>query len=254
MRIGYLLTGLAALLSVSAASDESSVPEIVVTASFPESNPFGHVVNGEKNKINILLENKSKQDVTLVNVAGSFHNPETDAVVKNTTTLAYKAPLTAGGKLSIPYAFYSEFKPSDLRLHLWVEHEVDNQKYRVSAYDSIITIVEPEMSIFDFKLISTYLMVTVIFGGLSYVAYLSLMPQTKKTHKRAPAPATALADDTAAATGTGYQEEWIPEHHLKKSKSGKGKGKGKGKDMAVSSADEVSASEVSDGKRRKGKK
>ena len=58
-------------------------PEIVVVASFPEDNPFGHVVNGEKNKITLAIENKSGHNVTLTNVAGSFRDPETNNVVKN---------------------------------------------------------------------------------------------------------------------------------------------------------------------------
>jgi len=155
-----------------------------------------------------------------------------------------------GTKVSIPYTFYSQFKPGDLRFHIWVEHQVDDQKYRVSAYDSIVTIVEPEISIFDFKLVTTYLMVATIFGGLLYFAYLSFVPQPKKSRKKAPAPANNAPVGTATGAG-GYQEEWIPEHHLKKTKTAKGKS------AAMSSGDELSVSDVSsppEGKRRKGKK
>lgn len=41
------------------------------------------MVNGEPNKITLLIENKSEQNVTLMNVAGSFHDPETNALIKN---------------------------------------------------------------------------------------------------------------------------------------------------------------------------
>lgn len=58
-------------------------PEILVSAAFPEDNPFGHVVNGEKNKISLSVENKSQRNVTLTSVAGSFHNPDTNVVIKN---------------------------------------------------------------------------------------------------------------------------------------------------------------------------
>jgi hypothetical protein len=40
-------------------------------------------VNGEKNRITLAVENKSDRNVTLASVAGSFHNPDTDAVIKN---------------------------------------------------------------------------------------------------------------------------------------------------------------------------
>ncbi len=73
-------------------------------------------------------------------------------------------------------------------------------------------------------------MVLAILGGLGYVTYLSFVPQPK--HKKtAPIPAP---ESTATATGAGgYQEEWIPEHHLRKTKARKARG-------TVSSGDEQS--------------
>jgi hypothetical protein len=88
-------------------------------------------------------------------------------------------------------------------------------------------------------------MVLAILGGLGYVAYLSFIPQTKQK-KAAP---TTTSESTVAATGVGgYQEEWIPEHHLRKTKARKVRG-------AVSSGDEqsgISGAEASgtEGKRR----
>jgi hypothetical protein len=97
-------------------------------------------------------------------------------------------------------------------------------------------------------------MVVAIFGGLLYIAYLSFVPQSKKSRSKKPAPSstsTQSATTTATSTG-GYQEEWIPEHHLKKSKSGK-----KAPEFASgTSGDELSTNEVSgtEGRKRKGKK
>jgi hypothetical protein len=88
-------------------------------------------------------------------------------------------------------------------------------------------------------------MVLAILGGLGYVAYLSFVPQTKQK-KAVPTP---TPESTATATGAGgHQEEWIPEHHLRKTKARKGRG-------VVSSGDEqsgVSGAEASgtEGKRR----
>jgi len=249
MRIqSFLSSGLtlaALLLSVAASPvGNTAEPEILVTATFPEDNPFGHVVNGEKNKISLTLENKSERNVTLTSIAGSFHNADTNAVVKNVSATLYEILLLEGKKVQIPYTFHSEFKPGDIRLNIWVEHTVDDEKYRVTAYDSIVTVVEPEISIFDFKLISTYLIVAAFFGGLTYVAYFSFVPQTKKTRKPA---VSAPVGPVTATTASGYQEEWIPEHHLKPTKSSRRKN-----DFA-SSGDELSGAE-SDAKKRKGRK
>ncbi|KAF9466541.1 hypothetical protein BDZ94DRAFT_1157880, partial [Collybia nuda] len=226
-------------------------PEVVVSASFPETNVFGHVVNGEKNSLVLSVENKSDRNVTLIRVAGSVHHPETNVLVKNLTSMPYNVPLIEGVNLQLPYAFYSEY-PGDLRLNVWVEHSTDESKYRVSAYDSVVTVVEPNLSIFDFKLVSTYLMVAALLGGLSYFAYLTFVPQPKKRSKKT-TPAVSAPVGAVTATGAGgYQEEWIPEHHLKKTRVSKKAGGF----TSGTSGDELSGGEISqiEGKRRKGKK
>jgi hypothetical protein len=45
------------------------------------------VVNGEKNKISLTVENKSDRNVTLTSIAGSFHHADTNAVIKNVRNL-----------------------------------------------------------------------------------------------------------------------------------------------------------------------
>lgn len=79
----------------------ASEPEIVIVASFPEDNPFGHVVNGEKNTITLAVENKSGRNVTLTTVAGSFHDPETNNVIKN---VRFPNPFSPPGYWKISYS------------------------------------------------------------------------------------------------------------------------------------------------------
>jgi hypothetical protein len=91
-------------------------------------------------------------------------------------------------------------------------------------------------------------------GGLCYLAYSTFVPQIKKSRSKK-TQAVSVSSPVGAATATGaggYQEEWIPEHHLRKSKSSKKQA------VAASgtSGDELSPAETSgtEGKRRKGKK
>jgi hypothetical protein len=102
--------------------------------------------------------------------------------------------------------------------------------------------------------LSTYAIVAAFFGGLCYLAYSTYFPQGKKYRsKKTPAISVSSPTGTVTATGAGgYQEEWIPEHHLRKPKSSK-------KQTAAASGtsgDELSPTESSgaEGKRRKGKK
>lgn len=91
--------------------------------------------------------------------------------------------------------------------------------------------------------LSTYLVVAAIFGGAGYAAYLSYLPAPKKKKTEGRIPVAA----TATATGVGYEEEWIPEHHLRRGKSKKG---------GVVSGEELSGGETSgaETKSKKGRK
>lgn len=227
---------------------DSDEPAVLATAAFPEDNIFGHVVNGEKNRLEVFIENTSDKNVTLLSIAGSVHHPETNALIKNTSALTYGVRLVEGTKIQLPYTFYSEFKPGDLKLNIWLEHVADDKVYRVTAYDSIITVVEPEMSWFDLKMLSTYAIVAGMLGALGYFAYQTYAPAPKKTRKPRDAKISTPVGTVTATGAGGYQEEWIPEHHLKKSKTRKG--------GAASSGDELSGGETSgtDSRRRKGRK
>ncbi|GBE88247.1 hypothetical protein SCP_1300620 [Sparassis crispa] len=245
---GYVISSVAFIQLVSAQSEEFTEPAILATALFPEDNAFGQVVNGERNKIFINIENLSDRNVTIKSVAGSFHNPDSNSLVKNTSALAYDVALLEGSKIQLPYQFYSEFKPGDLKLNIWLDHTADGRVYRVTAYDSIVTIVEPEGSWFDFKLWSTFLIVAGLLSALVYYAYLVFVPQPKK---RRAVPSVSAPVGTVTATGAGgYQEEWIPEHHLKKPRTKKSKS------GTATSGDETSGTEMSTakGKKRKANK
>ena len=93
--------------------------------------------------------------------------------------------------------------------------------------------------------LTTYLIVTGILGGLGYYVYATLAPQPKK--RKAAPPQVSAPVGTVTATGAGgYQEEWIPEHHLKSRKS---------KASGAASGDETRGVESgTEGRRRKGKK
>lgn len=100
---------------------------------------------------------------------------------------------------------------------------------------------------------STYFVVAGLLSGLSYFAYLTFVPQPKKRTKKS-VPAVSAPVGTVTATGAGgYQEEWIPEHHLRK---GAKKAKQGGGAVSGTSGDELSGVETSgaEGKKRKGRK
>jgi len=248
MHLASLVSGFLFLISLfSSTFAEETVtepePELKVTGSFPSDNPFGLVVNGERNTINLIIEN-DKQNLTLLSVAGSFHHLATDRLLRNTTATKFGVKLPEGDKFPVEYPFYSQFKPGDIRLKVWLEVAGETQ-YRVSAYESIVTIVEPEISILDWKPWTTYLIVFGALGGGAYFTYfkskkarvaassylivsdalrdgvyfiyLLYTPKPEKARGAASFEVSAVVL-VVATTSRGYEEEWIPEHHLKKTK------------------------------------
>lgn len=94
-------------------------------------------------------------------------------------------------------------------------------------------------------------MVLALLGGAGYYTYRTLAPPKKKS-KKSPAQVSAPVGTVTATGAGGYQEEWIPEHHIKKTKK---KATTAGATSGTS-GDELSTAELSgtEGRRRKGKK
>ncbi|KAJ7638381.1 hypothetical protein FB45DRAFT_988472 [Roridomyces roridus] len=235
----------------------SLLTQLLFPLPFLESNPFGHIVNGEKNTITLTVGNNSGKNVSLVSVGGAVYNVKSDALIKNASLLTahtFSVGLIPDVKTQVPYVFYSEFQPGDIRLNVWLDYILEDTLQRASAYDSVVTVVEPELSIFDFKMISTYLVAIALLGGLVYVAYQSFAPKRTSRPRKKPA-ASAVSAPVGAVTATGaggYQEEWIPDHHLRKSKSKKGGNVTSGDELSEMSGAELSSSEKkSKGKGRK---
>lgn len=79
---------------------DPSEPEVEVNTTFSHSAfgvMFFHirisadderiaVVNGQRNQMFLSVENKSDRNITLENIAGSLHHPETDKLIKNVRT------------------------------------------------------------------------------------------------------------------------------------------------------------------------
>lgn len=93
---------------------------------------------------------------------------------------------------------------------------------------------------------TTYLIVTGLLGALSFYVYTTLFPQQKK--RKTPAVSAPVGTVTATGAG-GYQEEWIPEHHLKKATK-----KSKASGIATSGDETSGVESGTEGRRRKGKK
>ncbi|QRW18289.1 hypothetical protein RhiXN_03213 [Rhizoctonia solani] len=249
MRFVRTLSQIVLLASAACAAVVAPVePKLDISASFGEENPFAQVVNGQSTKLLVKILNTSGANVTLVDIGGSYHDVDTGKTLRNVTARKFNLPIIEGMNLTFPYLLTSELRPKDTKLLVWANiKDSDANIFRMTAYDSIVSIVEPPSSIFDIQMILTYLMVLGLLGGGGYYAYLTANPPPKKK-SGAPSnlPPTQVPLPETPGGAAHYEEEWIPSHHL----AGSGaRARKVSRGEALSSGDESAS-----GKKKKGGK
>ncbi|KDN45580.1 hypothetical protein K437DRAFT_256501 [Tilletiaria anomala UBC 951] len=237
--MAYIL--LLALSPLLAAAQSDDTPQLGITTSFP-GNELSLVKNGQLNRVVFSISNLPSADrvLTLEGITGAFLNQkkldgQRGRVVRNMTTTKLKSvPLRmVGGKpVQVPYDFHSEFKPQnmDVEFRLLVADGQTSKAHNLLAYKGSVTIVEPPKSWFDIQLLSLYALLAAgiaFSGSFAYKSYLGGSKRKGGSTRKAVEPATAAsvaAQSPAASSKTGYEEDWIPEQHLRtRSKKGKGK-------------------------------
>ncbi|KAI9639774.1 uncharacterized protein MKK02DRAFT_29757 [Dioszegia hungarica] len=229
--------------------------DVTVTATFPESNTFGQLVNGQRNDLFIHLANNGKKNYTLVSAGASYHDPLRNwALVKNQTITRFGVPLVSGSNYSAPFNVYSEHRPSEVGLTVWVNLADGTTKeiLPITAFNQTVSVVEPPLSWIDPSLLLVYSLLLAALGAGAWLAYNSFMGNqagkkgSKRTVKRA--VVVAKQENQVYPDVKPYEEEWIPAHHLKSGGSKLKKRGGKGVPGASSGAEELtSGGEVTSG-------
>ncbi|KAE8214665.1 hypothetical protein CF327_g1942 [Tilletia walkeri] len=226
---------LLSLASTSLASALETEPELNILTTF--ANDFNIVRNGAANRVVLSITNPADRAISLEGITGAFLNKnkkdgQKGRVLRNMTTQPFKSlplPPKRSKPLQVPFNMYPEFKPGDVEIELRVliTDNGSSRKYNLNAYQGTVKVEEPPKQWFDLQLLSLYAMLA---AGLAYAGYVGLstyiMPpqQSKRDAARAakkaeapaaPAPAPAAAASSSATSAGGYQEEWIPESHLK---------------------------------------
>ncbi|KZF26549.1 hypothetical protein L228DRAFT_264930 [Xylona heveae TC161] len=241
------LRALGALAQAEAPLEDESVQSpnlaVSVSASFPSSEIFGvKLVNGHPTQAVLSFTNEEPNPVTVAVVGGSLWTLSDEAQnsinIRNVTTTRYNVEIPAGAKESLSYSFATDLHPQDLRLNLVaLLHNAEGAFFSLNAFNETVSVVEPDMSIFDPQIIFLYLVLAAGFAGTIYFIYntwiATLFPQKRRGGKggeRAktsshrvkkvdPADQVSVvgADGPAVTSGAkAYDESWIPEHHIKR--------------------------------------
>ncbi|KAI9251594.1 hypothetical protein BY458DRAFT_589978 [Sporodiniella umbellata] len=219
--ITLLFLGL--LFTVNFVSAQQAVPHVDITAEFP-SNPFGLIVNGQRNQVALDIKNKDKTIHTIVAVSGQVTQAEDDlSVVRNLTTTRQRHLLLAEASQQIAYNFYSEFAPGEYGLTVFVDFLVEDVITRVIGYKGKITITEPEASWFDIELLFLYAVLISGAAGVGYLireAFFGTTKKVKKTKTEEPAERPTHRDEKGEMV---LDQSWIPDHHPGANKQAKAK-------------------------------
>ncbi|KAI7888504.1 uncharacterized protein EV154DRAFT_309223 [Mucor mucedo] len=188
---------------------------VEVTAEFPD-NPFGMIVNGQRNKVVLDIVNKEKTPYTVFAVTGQVHQvDDASNIVRNLTATRYGKTLAAGSALQIPYNFYSEFAPGEHGLTVFVDLMVDKTVTRVVGFNGTITVTEPTGSWFDIQLLVLYAVLVAGAAGVAYIVRAAFFADAKKTKKSKKVEEVTERPTHRDEKGEMVLDEsWIPEHHL----------------------------------------
>ncbi|WEW60261.1 hypothetical protein PRK78_005746 [Emydomyces testavorans] len=247
-----------------------TIPEISVNISttFPDSEVFGvKLINGKPTQAQVKVTNNEPDPITVSVIGGTLWTlSEPSQNVRNLTMTRYSVEVPSKSEETVTYSFSTELLPQELNLNLAaVVSRKDGFLYTIPAFNGTVSVVEPEMSIFDPQVLAIFILrtakflvranirihsiflyffVLASFVGASYFFYTlwiaPYFPQKRKpvkTHDRAKKPsrqqagvdAGEPASDTPPVAKT-YDAEWIPAHHIhrpepRKVKSGSGRSK-----------------------------
>ncbi|KAI9676765.1 MAG: hypothetical protein M1829_002860 [Trizodia sp. TS-e1964] len=211
---------------------------LTVTASFPESEElFGiKLINQRPTTALLSFTNKESSAMTIMVIGGSLMTLQpTPQIIRNLTATKFGVEVPASETQTLTYAFATELMPQDLRLHLVSAVQFGGKLYTIQAFNGTVAVVEQDIGLFDPQIIFLYLFLAAAFAGTSYFVYstwiTTFFPQKRRSGGRGgergtktsrvgkkpdiaeplESPTEALA---TAISSKGYDESWIPDHHI----------------------------------------
>lgn len=109
------------------------------------------LVNGRPTHAEVKFKNLDSEPVTVTAIGGSLWTlTEPAQSVRNLTTTRYGVDVEGNSEETVVYTFATELLPQDLGLNLAaMVLKKDGVLFTLPAYNGTVSVVEPEMSIFD---------------------------------------------------------------------------------------------------------
>ncbi|KAF9937077.1 hypothetical protein BGZ75_002315 [Mortierella antarctica] len=215
-----IFAGAVLLASVSAQESASALPNVGISAEFPNAIPgfTPDLISGEPNNLKVTFRNTGKTDLKVNLIVGSVAEiDDFSNVIRNLTAYRYGTTLKADATLILPYTIKMEHASREVGLTLMADI-IDSSKnhFPVVVYNSTVNFTEPVQSWIDLQLIFLYVLIAGIFVAIGMFVKDAMAPEVKKTAKKSPA-LTAEERKTAEENMNVLDESWIPENHKPKS-------------------------------------
>lgn len=136
--------------------------------------------------------------------------------------LAYPTPLPRLRPSLYLASTDTRLRSQEHGLTVWIDLKHGKDLHRVTAFNSTVSVVEPATSWFDPQVIFMYLVVGAALIGGAYLAFTMYFAPTQKTRKgRTHAKAApAVVEGSVSDSGKGFDEDWIPAQHKKRTPAG----------------------------------
>ncbi|KAF5101560.1 hypothetical protein D0Z00_000835 [Geotrichum galactomycetum] len=203
-----------------------------VEAVFPDSEDLAvaELANDHETPVKFTFTNQELFPVQVATFGGSLTYAGQDKPYTNLTTVKVGSVvvppqgehiLSTGLKISLPPHDF------DLRFNFLVAFEGGVSDFEVDPVK--VTVTDPEVSIFDARLIIAQALLALTAIGLGYAAYVLGLSPYLEDRKAAAGPSAAEIEKKKQEQQTsgvvlnenGYDESWIPQHHLNSNKKTK---------------------------------
>lgn len=208
---------------------KTNLTKFSVEPIFPESSSLGaHLVNDKDNSITFKFNNQEDFPVSVAAYEGSFTYKGQDTPYSNLTSTKIDPLLVeANGGQSYTTNLKVTLPPVDFdfALSFLVVYEGGMSTFTVDPV--ALSVTDTPISIFDPKLIiAIVILVLTVVGGAYFGITAFLFPyleEQKPVVKKQPVVETEPQTPGVVLNDKGYDESWIPQHHLEKKASRKSK-------------------------------
>jgi hypothetical protein len=206
-------------------TDSPALEHIHVLIDFPENDKESDttiLINDEEHSVRFRVANSGPEQMVLAAYGGAIYHKNQDTPYLNLTTVKlgpYQIP--PDSQYTAEHAVKMSVPPLDFDLAFTLYVQYGSEILQYTHHKMPITIRDPPISSLDPRLVIVQLVlgVSTLAAGyfLTQKVIIPYLDTKFPKDKKAAAAVPVVSEPSAKATteGKSYDEEWIPQHHLR---------------------------------------